>query len=350
MNPRSVAGLLGVGMLVVLLVVAAQLPVPYVTVSPGPTIDVLGENGDDRIVRVEGKRTYPTDGELRLTTVSVTNPDAELSLLDALGAWAREDVAVLPFEVMYPVPTSTEAERAESAAQMVNSQDTAIAAALTELGYDLSTYAVVTGITPGGPSEDVLKPRDRVLSVAGAPVDSVEDLFEVMGGVRPGEEVEVVVRRGGGERTFEVTTVPAEDDPDRALIGILVGTGYDFPFQVSVGIDETIGGPSAGLMFALSVYDTLTPGALTDGEIVAGTGTISADGQVGPIGGIRQKIAGAEDSGAVLFLVPPANCAAALEAEVDDIELVRADTMASAVASLEAYADDPTADLPRCSA
>ena len=350
MTRRTTASLLAVGLLFVLVVMAARLSVPYVTVSPGPTVDVLGEERGKPIVTVDGRRTYDTSGELRLTTVSVTNPDAELSLLEAMWAWMREDQDVLPVEVMYPKDSTAEQERAQSAAQMVSSQDTAVAVALTELGYELTTHAEVTGVSPGGPSEGKLKPRDRIESIDDRPVTEVEGLLETLDEVRPGEAVEIGVRRGGERRTFEITTEAADDEPDRAVIGILVGTGYQFPFDVRVGIDESIGGPSAGLVFALSVYDTLTPGSLTGGAVVAGTGTIAPDGSVGPIGGIREKIIGAVDAGAKLFLVPPDNCETALTAPVDPetIRLVRAETMKSAVAALETYAQDPTAELPRC--
>jgi PDZ domain-containing protein len=349
MSRRSVASLLAVGLLVVLLVQAARMPVPYVTVSPGPTIDVLGETEDDQpIVEIDGAQRYETEGGLRLTTVRITNPDQELSLVEAIGGWLRDDVAVMPFEAMYPESSTAEQERAESAAQMVSSQDTAIAVALTELGYELPTHAEVTGVTPGGPSEGKLEARDRIVRIDGDRVQDVDGVFAALEPVEPGDTVKVRVRRGAETLTRQVTTRAAQDDPDRAMLGILIGTGYTFPFEVSVAIDDSIGGPSAGLMFALSVYDTLTPGALTGGNDIAGTGSIGPDGSVGPIGGIRQKIAGAEDAGADLFLVPPANCAAAVRADVDDIELVRADTMHAAVEALETYTDNPSADLPRC--
>jgi PDZ domain-containing protein len=171
-----------------------------------------------------------------------------------------------------------------------------------------------------------------------------------MEGVEPGTRVSGAVRRGGERQRFTVTTEPAADDPDRAVLGILVGTGYRFPFDVRVGLGDDIGGPSAGLVFALSIYDVLTPGPLTDGHVIAGTGTITADGRVGRIGWIRQKVSGAQDAGARLFLVPPDNCAAAVLAPVDPerLRLVRADTLRSAIDSLELYAEDPSADLPRC--
>ena len=123
---------------------------------------------------------------------------------------------------------------------------------------------------------------------------------------------------------------------------------YDFPIDVKFGIDPDIGGPSAGLMFSLAIYDTLTEGSMTGGDVVAGTGTISPDGTVGPIGGIDQKIAGAREDDADVFLVPAANCDDAYESPNGDMELVRVATMSEAVDALETYAEDPDADLPRC--
>lgn len=348
MSRPTVAKVLAVGLLLALVFAAALLPVPYVLVAPGRTIDVLGKEGGKPIVRVDGHRTYPTEGDLRLTTVAISKPDTKVTLLEALPAWMWPDVAVFPYAGVYSEEATNEQERAESSAQMVSAQDTAVAAALTELGYELPTHAEVTGVSPGGPSEGKLEPRDRIETIAGRRIADVEDVLAEVGKADPGDTLEIEVRRDGRLRTVNVSTIAAKDDPKHALIGVLVATGYDFPFDVRVAIDEEVGGPSAGLMIALSIYDTLTPGALTDGENVAGTGTVSADGEVGRIGHIRQKIAGAEESGAALFLVPPGNCESAVAVPVEEIRLVRADTMASAVRALEKYAQDPDADLPRC--
>jgi PDZ domain-containing protein len=258
---------------------------------------------------------------------------------------------VVPRDVMYPERSTNEQERAQSAAEMVSSQDGAVAAALTELGYDLPTYAEVTGVTPGGPSDGKLKARDRLIRVAGQRIRTGQDLVDTVEGMKPRTRVAGVVRRDGKRVPFQVTTVESPERAGQAIMGVFVGTGYVFPFEVSVGIDDSIGGPSAGLIFALSVYDTLTPGSLTGGAVVAGTGTVSSEGRVGPIGGIQQKIAGAADAGAELFLVPPANCDAALEASDDalaQLRLVRAKTLRSALRSIKTFADDPSADLPRC--
>ena len=354
MNRRSVATVTAVAAIAVLVVGIVREPMPYVTMQPGPTVDILGTFRKEPIVRIDGARTYEPDGNLRLVTVSESTPDHRVLLPEALQAWWQDEAALIPRSAVYRDSATSESERALSAAQMVTSQDTAVAAALRRLGYRLPTFPEVIGLTPGGPSAGKLELRDRIRSIGGTRTPTLRSVYDALEDVRPGTTLDVVVHRGSFDdprrRTLEITTVADPEDADRALIGIFPGTGYRFPFKVSVGIDDGIGGPSAGLMFALAIYDTLTPGDLTGGRDVAGTGTITDRGAVGAIGGIQQKIVGAQRDGATLFLVPPDNCADALGAAVDedDIRLVRAATLRSAIESLTAFADDPDADLPRC--
>lgn len=350
MTRRTLSSLVAVVLLAGLVGVATFLPVPYVTMSPGPTVDVYSSHEGRRVIDVDGTETYPTRGNLRLTTVSVTSPGVQLSLLEVLSAWFDDTRAVFPRAVIYPPEQSPEEAERESSVQMVSSQDTAIAAALTELGYDLPLRVEVLGVGEDAPADGELRTRDVILKVNGTKITEVAQVSEEIQEVGTDEPTEFVVLRDGERKTVQVTAEPSEDEPGRAVVGITIGTGYDFPFDVDLRINEAIGGPSAGLIFAIAVYDTLTPGALTAGEQIAGTGTIDARGRVGPIGGIQQKIVGAADAGAELFLVPPGNCASALHADVqeDEIRLVRAPTMASAVQSLKKYADDPDAELPSC--
>ena len=350
MSRRTWSSILACVLLVMLFGVAAFLPVPYVTMSPGPTVDVLAEIDGDEIVQVEGHRTFKTEGELELTTVSVTGPGQELSLAEAMAAWFDQTRAVYPRDVVYEPEQSDEDARRESSVQMVSSQDSAIAAALTELDYDLPVVIEVLEVSKGAPAEGKLETGDKLVSVNGTKITNATSVTKAVQKSGVGEKAAFVVRRDGGTKTVTVTTEAAEDDPDRAVVGVVVGKGYSFPFEVSVDLSDEIGGPSAGLIFALAVFDTLTPAALTDGVVVAGTGTIEADGNVGPIGGIQQKIVAAADSGAALFLVPPDNCDSALEARVADgeIKLVKARSLHSAVASIEAYVEDENADLPKC--
>jgi len=350
MTRRSLASMLVFGLLVVLLAMATLLPVPYVALSPGPTVDVLAESGDKPIITVRGHRTYPTKGDLRLTTVSVTSPGREIGLGEAMAAWLDGTRAVQPREVYYPSDRSVEDVERESTVEMVSSQDTAIAAALTELGYSLPLQIEVLDVTDGSPADGELRTRDRLLQVNGVRITRVQQVSEAIQRTGVGKPAEFVVRRGSATRDLTLTPEASADDPERAVVGVQIGTGYDFPFDVSVRINDDIGGPSAGLIFSLGVYDTLTPGALTGGVDIAGTGTITAKGRVGPIGGIQQKIVAAADAGAKVFLVPPDNCDTAVHADVtkDEIRLVKAATLHSAVTSLETYARDRSADLPAC--
>ncbi len=151
---------------------------------------------------------------------------------------------------------------------------------------------------------------------------------------RSATNVVFLIRRGGAEQTVQLKTAATPGEATRPMVGISIGV--DSPVKVSVNLGQDIGGPSAGTAFALAIYDKLTPGPLLDGKHVAGTGTIDALGQVGAIGGIQQKIAGAKNDGATVFLVPAPNCDAALHADVKDIRLVKITTLNEAIAALQA--------------
>jgi PDZ domain-containing protein len=347
MSRRTVSSIVASALLAVLFVVAVTMPVPFITMSPGPTVDVLAENNGKEIVQVEGHKTYPTDGRLELTTIKLTGPNQDVNIGEALAAWFDKSRAVYPREAFYRPNESEQDVQTESTVQMVGSQDTAVEVALTELGYHVDKVTEVLVVKPGSPADGKLKTRDQIVSVNGEPIRNANNVSKLVQGTPAGQAATFVVRRRGKEKTVSVVPKASKDGPK---VGIVVGPGYNFPFDVSVNIDERIGGPSAGLIFSLAVYDTLTPGALTGGAAVAGTGTIAENGTVGPIGGIQQKIIAAADSGAKLFLVPPRNCASAMAAGVDEKEmrLVKAPTMHSAVQSLEKYADNPDAALPKC--
>jgi PDZ domain-containing protein len=350
MSRRSLASTGVFCLLVVLVAVAVLLPVPYVVMNPGPTVNVLGSSARKPIIAVSGHKTYPTRGELRLTTVSVTNPTRRIGLVEALSAWFDGTRAVYPRDAIYPPQQSAKDVQQQSAVEMVSSQDTAIAAALNELGYDLPLQIEVLDVTKGSPADGALRTRDRILKINGVPIRNVEQVSQEIQKAGAGRPIRFVVRRGSQDRTVTVTAKASPGKAKKPMVGIQIGTGYDFPFDVSVRLGEDIGGPSAGLIFSLGVYDTLTPGSLTGGTDIAGTGTITAQGRVGPIGGIQQKIVAAADAGAKIFFVPPDNCDSALKADVtkDEIKLVKAPTMHSAVESLESYAENPDAKLPAC--
>jgi PDZ domain-containing protein len=345
MTQRTLAGLLAVPLLIGLWTAAATEPLPYVTYEPGLTVDVLAEAKGEEIVEVQGHETYRDAGELRMTTVYVSQPDARVNLFELMHGWISREDSVYPYKSVYRPDETTEDNRREGAVEMVSSQDAAIAAALKELGIDVEPALEVLSVSDGAPADGRLEVRDIFMSVDGHRVTRPDDVIEAVRGASAGQPVTFVVRRDGQRRTVAVT--PEQED-GRPQVGIQLGTGYEFPFKVSVNIDSSIGGPSAGLMFSLGIYDTLTPGSLTGGEVVAGTGTIDGSGKVGPIGGIQQKIVGARDAGARLFLVPPDNCQDAAGAPAEDMRLVKAETMHDAVAAIQTWVADHDADLPTC--
>jgi Lon-like protease len=343
MSQRLYAAVMAGALFMVLLVAALALPVPYVVYSPGLTVDVLGEQDGQEIIQVSGHQTYRDGGELRMTTVYVTRAGHRVDLGDAVKAWLSPEEAIYPYDAIYAPDETEEESQRESAVQMVSSQDAAIASALRELGYQVSPVIEVLDVGP--PAEGKLEVRDVLVEIGDTEITTPQSVVDAVDAAPVGEPLAVQVLRRGKPKTVEVT--PTVVDGHKRL-GIVVGPGFQFPFDVHVDIPESIGGPSAGLMFSLGIYDTLTPGSLTGGADVAGTGTVTAKGKVGPIGGIQQKIVGARDAGASLFLVPPGNCDEALQAPNGDMRLVKATTMHSALTSVEAWVADHDAELPVC--
>lgn len=343
-------GILLSGALVVLLGAAGVLlPAQYVVESPGPTFNTLGSAGGTDIIQIEGRQSYPTDGELDLTTVYVAGgPSTTISVFQAVAGWVNPDDVVYPTDFLYAPGTTGEEVDEENAAAMTSSQESAVAAALTHLGIGFKQELSVAAVVEGSPAEGSLLPGDTVVAVNGTPVDGIETLRSVLndGG---GSPAEVTVRRDGKEVTESVT--PRQADSGTYQLGIELATSFEFPFDVTIGQGmEQVGGPSAGMMFALGILDRLTPEQLTGGKHFAGTGTIDAAGNVGPIGGIRQKLIGASDAGAEYFLAPEANCGEVVGHVPDGLEVVRVSTLDEAVDAVEKLAaGGSAADLPQCS-
>ena len=336
--------------LIVLTCAAYLIPMPYVTMRPGPAFNTLGQFDDkDMFTFGKGVKTYPTTGALDFTTVSVTRADTHLSLADTVRAYFDRDVAVVPKSLVYPDNQTAKQSTAVSAAQLDGSKDSSRVAALRAAGYTVTGRPQVAAIVPGGAAAKLLKVGDVITQVDGADVASSEDAVAAIGRTTPGQAVAVTVERDGKTVTVQITTRPDERDPKLPRIGVSLGTKYTYPIQIDNNVGREIGGPSAGTMFALAIYDKLTPGELTGGKKIAGTGEMSADGVVGPIGGIRQKMRGAANAGASIFLVPQGNCSEATDGDDDGLKLVKITKLADAISSLKALADDPDAKVPACS-
>ncbi|MFT4287460.1 PDZ domain-containing protein [Nocardioides sp.] len=347
MSQRTLAGLIAVPLVLVLLLVALLTPLPYVVYRPGMTLDVLGEDQGKPIVEVSGLPVYPVDGQLRMVTVSVTRPDTKLTLPGLMAAWFDKHDAVYPWSAVYQSGETDADSESEGAAQMSSSQDIAAGVALREDGVDVTAEVSIGSVVTGSPAAGQLQAGDVIDKVDGEKITSADQLIDLVSTTPAGQQRTFTISRDGV--TSEVSIAPVADDDGTPRIGASLAERFlDLPVDVELNIDSDIGGPSAGLMFSLAIFDTLTPGALTGGHDIAGTGEIATTGAVGEIGGIQQKIAGAHRDGAELFLVPPGNCEEALGADNGDMRLVRADTMHDAVEAITTWVADPKADLPTC--
>lgn len=348
MTRRTASLTVAILLLVVLATAAFAAPLPYVVLAPGLTENTLGTVNGKPVVTISGHRTYPTGGHLDLTTVSVTSPDYHPRLPEILNAWWSPREIVLPRDAVYAPEQSVQQVEQQNQNQMLGSQRSAIVAGLTAAGFD-AVDVTVASILKEAPADGVLRKGDVITAVNGTSVDSAQQVVDAVSRLSPGDSVSVGVDRGGTSRQFTMTAQPAPDDPTSARIGARLKDAYRPPFDVSIRLGQDIGGPSAGLMFSLAVYDLLTPGKLNGGRFVAGTGTIDAAGSVGVIGGIQQKIAGAYDSGARVFLVPSGDCAEATGSDLaDQVELVRVATIEQAIRALQELDAGRDGAVPRC--
>lgn len=334
MSRRALTLLLASLLAVGLSVGALQARVPYVALGPGPIYDTLGETEDGKpVIEIDGAPSYPTDGRLDLTTVGV---QADLTLVEALRGWFSRDLAVVPREVVYPPGQSDEQVQAQNTEAMRTSQESAEAAAARQRGARISEV-VVAQVASDAPAAGLLQEGDVLTRLDGTEVRDAAELRALISANQVGEAVRVDYVRDGQPGSVDIVTGRAGDDgPGRPVIGVVTEEKpLDLPFDVTISLQE-VGGPSAGLMFTLGVLDKLGEASLTGGKHIAGTGEIEADGTVGPIGGIPQKLIAAKAEGAAAFLVPADNCAEALLRPPDGLPLLKIATLDDALAGLEA--------------
>lgn len=326
MRRRGVTVLLGALLTALLSIGVLGAPIPYVVLGPGPTVNTLGKENGKEVIQITGRETSTSAGQLRLTTVGV---QPSVKLRSAIQGWFSDDEAVVPRELVYPPGESREEVEERNAEDFKTSQTSAETAALRELGYPVQV--VVKTVVADGPAAGVLKPGDVLTSVDGQPVPVAVRLTELIRAKPAGTALEIGYTRGGVAATAKVTS---REQDNRPRIGVEIEQQQPHPFTLNIDLKD-IGGPSAGLMFALGIVDKLTPEDLTGGKIIAGTGTIDDSGQVGPIGGIAQKLVGAKDAGAVAFLVPAANCAEAVRNPQPGLPLLRVGSLDEALTALE---------------
>ncbi|MER6559439.1 PDZ domain-containing protein [Streptomyces sp. NPDC001027] len=360
--PRRTATMLASTlMLIALLCAGVLIPVPYSEMSPGPTVNTLGDHDGEPVLQISGRKTYATTGHLNMTTVRVTSADYRMNLVEAVYGWLAHDNKVVPHDTLYPDGKTEEQSTQENAEEFSQSQESAKVAALKELNVPVTSWVIVSTVVKGSPAEGRLHAGDVIKAVDGAAVKEPGDVAKLVTEHKAGEKVVFTIvpakeqaaaekahRTATATQKVSITTAASDDSgAKRAIVGISAGTDHTFPFTVDIKLAD-VGGPSAGLMFALGIYDKLTPGSLTGGRFVAGTGTIDDDGKVGPIGGIEMKTVGARSKGAQFFLTPADNCKAAAKDTPSGLTLVKVDTIDDALAALKDIRSGDTAALPKC--
>ena len=315
--------------IVVFGVLLAAVPVPYVALGPGPTFDTLGEFEGKPVVAIEGTPVKSTSGQLNMTTVSQRDG---LTLGQALAFWASGNDQLVPRDMVFPPEKSRDDIEKSQNADFHRSEDNAEYAALNYLKYPKAV--TVERITDPGPSQGKLQPGDAIDKVDGTPVATVEEFSKLHKATKPGPEIVLDYRRKNAEPGTARITLGRNDDRDSGFLGIAVRDAPWAPFTIDFNL-ANIGGPSAGLIFSLAVVDKLTTGEINGGKFVAGTGSITADGVVGPIGGIDHKMATAADAGATVFLVPKENCDLARTAARDTMTLIKAENLTQTIEALK---------------
>lgn len=317
---------------IVAIVVAERLPVPYVILGPGPTLNTLGQDQSGKpLITVAGHPVHPTRGHLNMVSISYEGgPGHQFNVFTALRAWLDPHEAVVPQSEIFPAGQSQRQVAREDQVQMTSSQQTATAAALHQLHISYRTVVDVVRVRPGLPASGKLKAGDLITAVDGQPVAGTSQLTALVK-AHAARPITLTVRR---DRTSRPVQLTARRVGGRPILGVEVQDQYRFPFRVTIQIGQ-IGGPSAGMMFALGIIDKITAMNLTGGKFIAGTGEISANGKVSPIGGIQQKMIGARDAGATVFLAPAGNCADTAGAVPAGLRVVKVSTLSGAISALQ---------------
>ena len=346
MSRRSLTLLIASVGTAVAIAVSVLVPVPYVILGPGPTLNTLGKDSSGKpLITISGHPSYPTSGHLNLVTVSYQGcAGNRFNIFTALVAWLNPHQAVVPEGEICPAGQTQKQTQEQDTQEMTSSQSTATAAALTQLHIPYSTEVVVVQPQKGFPAYGVLKAGDVITTVDGQPVTSQGGLTRLIYTHPAGSTLTLTIIRDGQSRQVQVGTRQSGGHP---VMGVQITERYKFPFQVKISVGD-IGGPSAGMMFSLGIIDKLTKLDLTAGRFIAGTGEITARGQVQPIGGIQQKMVGARNAGATIFLTPAANCADTKGAVPAGLRLVKVSTLNQAVTYLEALKSGHPDSVPSC--
>ncbi|HYO61928.1 MAG TPA: PDZ domain-containing protein [Actinomycetota bacterium] len=307
-----------------LVVGAFMVPIPvFFLYVPGPVRDV------EKLVHVDDAKTYSSEGQLFLTTVNIK---PSVTFVDLIKAGLDPHMDVVMKEDVTQGMTLREV-REQAKADMRESKQAARQTAFAALGLPAGEGARVVETVADSPAASLLREGDRIVGLDGRDMSTACDVQQAIAKRQPGDVVRMTLFRDGERQTIPIETVDHPAQAGSAFVGISMAdvVGKSLGVQFETG---EIGGPSAGLMFSLALYDQLTPDDLTHGRKIAGTGAIYCGGIVGPIGGIEEKVASAEREGAEIFLAPELNFDAARDA-AGEIEVVSVGTFDDAVEYLE---------------
>jgi PDZ domain-containing protein len=332
MHRRTLTLYISAVAVIIAILVAERLPVPYVILGPGPTLNTLGKDQSGKpLITITGHPVYPTTGHLNMVSITYEGgPGHQFNVFTALRAWLDPHEAVVPQSEIFAPGQSQQQVTQQDQVQMTSSQESATAAALHQVGIAYQTVAEVVSVKKGLPAYGKLKPGDLITAVDGQPVTGTTRLTTLVK-AHAAQPITVTFRRGGATMHTQLTAAQVGGRP---ILGIVVQDQYQFPFTVTIQIGQ-IGGPSAGTMFALGIIDKISTENLTGGKFIAGTGEISANGVVSPIGGIQQKMIAARDAGATVFLAPAGNCSDTRGAVPAGLRVVKISTLSGAVSALD---------------
>lgn len=331
-----------------LFITALAIPLPYVIIEPGEPQNILGkvEKGSSkRLIEITGAKIFPTTGKLNLTSIYVSSPEAKIFGFDVVTAWVDGERSVQPREVFFPKGVSGKEVDQQNALDMRQSQEHAKVSALNYLGYKTPEKIVISAITKESPNNETLKNGDEIIKLNGVQLASAADFKKQLAAISvaktSSDKMQLTILRKSEEKAFTVSTYKLSTK--QKVLGLMVESKYKYPFTIKISLKD-VGGPSAGLMFSLGIIEKLRSENLTRGRNISGTGTIDAFGNIGPIGGIEEKLIGAARAGSKLFLAPALNC--------DDIhhipkglQVVAVETLVEAVAALK---NQDLESLPAC--
>ena len=306
----------------------------YYFMSPGPPYQWEIDYGNNE--------NYEFEGNLYQLTVRRD----EANVFVYLWSLVNPSYDLYPKELILPDGVTPQELSEISIQNMRTSENVAIAVALKNIGYEIETKGegvAVVGLLDDSPVKNKLKKGDLLNSINNVQIFSATEFISTLRTYSIGETVSIGLIRvvdGVSEQLFIETTliehVEYKGEPMVGFLATTVNERFDFPFEVDIKTGN-VGGPSAGLMMALNVYNNLIPQDITNSMVVAGTGTIEIDGSVGPVGGIKQKIIAAKRAGAELILVPIANFEEAKPFETDNTAIIAVESFDDALSVILQY-------------